>query len=380
MLRATLIAALSLLAFPALASTDQILIGLDETSFFGPQGEDYHAQGPDSVLVLDAKDPAHPRIAARLPMINSVWGPPVNLQITPDGALGLVTQAVDVVRKNGKWLPGNGHLLHVIDLATLKPLPDVTVGAMPQGLAIRHDGKLALLANRQGHSISVLRIAGKTVTPLAEVPVGDEVAAVTFIPGTDHAFFVKNLANRIGVLTISGEKVTYDPALDMPGSFKPYNIAATPDGALALVANNDIPGNTASVTVIAAQGPHPHVIQTVDVGDGPEGFAMAPDGKSAVAALLHGGFTAHDFWAHHKNGGVVMLKIDGGKVRLLPGEVKVGEVPEGIAYSRDGKYVYAGDFNNKLLHVLKVGAGGLTDTGTTLALPGHPGSMRGPAP
>jgi hypothetical protein len=37
-----------LAATPALAASDQILIGLDETSFFGPQGEGWHAQGPDS--------------------------------------------------------------------------------------------------------------------------------------------------------------------------------------------------------------------------------------------------------------------------------------------------------------------------------------------
>ncbi len=134
------------------------------------------------------------------------------------------------------------------------------------------------------------------------------------------------------------------------------------------------------VTVIAAGGPHPHVVQTVDVGDGPEGFALSPDGTSAVAALLHGSFTAHDHWAHHRTGGVVMLKIEKGRVRLLPGEVPVGEVPEGIAYSRDGKYVYVGDFNGKLLRVLRVGDHGLSDTGTRLALPGHPASIRGPAP
>ena len=368
------------LCTPAMASTDQLLIGLDETSFFGPNGEDWHAQGPDSVLVLNASDPAHPQIQTQIHMVNSVWGPPVNLQITPDGHLGLVTEAVVPVRKDSKWIAGSGNLLHLIDMDTLKPLPDVKVGLMPQGLAIRHDGKLALLCNRNGHSISVLRIAGKSVTQIAEVPVGDEAAAITFVPHSNRAFFVKNLANRIGVLEINGEKVTYDPARDMPAGFKPYNIAATPDGKLALVANNSIPGNTATVTVLDASGPHPHVIQSVDVGDGPEGFAMAPDGSSFAVALLHGGFTAHDYWAYHKNGGVVMLKIDGGRARLMPGEIKVGEMPEGIAYSRDGRYLYVGDFNNRLLHVMKVATGGLMDTGTTLALPGHPGSMRGQAP
>jgi len=367
-------------ATPTFASDDQLLVGLDETSFFGPHGEEWHAQGPDSVLVLDAKNPAHPTIQARIPMINSVWGPPVNLQITPDGHLGLVTEAVIPQRKAGGWIVTPGNLLHVIDMGTLKPLPDVTVGLMPQGLAIRHDGKLALVANRSGHSISVLRISGKTVTQLEEIPVGDETAAVAFVPHSSHAFFVKNLANTVGVLTINGEKVTYDPALDIPAGFKPYNIAVTPDGKLALAISNSIPGNTAPVTVIAATGPHPHVIQNVDVGDGPEGFAMAPDGSSFAVALLHGGFTAYSHWAHHKNGGVVMLRVKDGHVELDPRETQVGEVPEGIAYSHDGQYVYVGDFNNRILHVLKVTAAGLSDTGTKITLPGHPGSIRGPAP
>ncbi|HEY0236007.1 MAG TPA: hypothetical protein VGC86_13275, partial [Afipia sp.] len=113
-------------------------------------------------------------------------------------------------------------------------------------------------------------------------------------------------------------------------------------------------------------------------GDGPEGFAVAPDGKSAVVLLLHGSTSGLDEWPYHPNGGAVMIAIENGKAKVVPGEVKLGSVPEGVAYSRDSKYIYVGDFTDKLLRIIKVEPKGLTQTGT-MNLPGHPASMRGPA-
>jgi hypothetical protein len=71
-----------------------------------------------------------------------------------------------------------------------------------------------------------------------------------------------------------------------------------------------------------------------------------------------------------------MIAIENGKARVLPGEVKLGSIPEGVAYSRDSKYVYVGDFTDKLLHIIRAGPKGLSETGT-MKLPGHPASIRG---
>jgi sugar lactone lactonase YvrE len=73
-----------------------------------------------------------------------------------------------------------------------------------------------------------------------------------------------------------------------------------------------------------------------------------------------------------------MIAIEGGKARVVPGEVKLGSVPEGLAYSADSKYVYVGDFTDKRLHIIKADSKGLKETGA-MALPGHPASIRGPA-
>lgn len=372
--------AFALAAAPAtaLAGPQHILIGLDQTSTFATGGTVYSAPGKDSLLVLDTTNPAKPTFGTPLPMSNSVFGPPTNLQITPDGALGLVASSVIPVQQYGRWVQGSDNQVHVVDLATMKQIGSVKVGDQPQGVAISKDGKLALVATRAGRGVSVLTIDGQSVTEVARVDVGDAAVGVAITPDGKRAFVMKSTTMKLGVLKIDGQRVTYDPAFDLPTGYNPYNIALTPDGTMGFVVNNGIRGNAGSITVFDPRGDHPRVVDTLAVGDGPEGFAMAPDGKSAIVLLLHGSTSGTDEWPYHPNGGAVMIAIKDGKARVLPREVKLGGVPEGVAYSRDSAYAYAGDYNEQVLHILRVSPSGLKETGT-MALPGHPASMRGPA-
>jgi len=51
-------------------------------------------------------------------------------------------------------------------------------------------------------------------------------------------------------------------------------------------------------------------------------------------------------------------------------------LPEGVAFSPDGKWLYVGNFLDGDVSILKVAGTKITDTGKRLALPGHPASMR----
>ena len=62
------------------------------------------------------------------------------------------------------------------------------------------------------------------------------------------------------------------------------------------------------------------------------------------------------------------------------GAVKAGRLPEGIAFSPEGKYVYVGNFSDSNLQVFKVDDNTLRDTGKALKLPGLPASVRGNTP
>src|ERR1700744_4841580 len=142
----------------AQAGTNDILIGIDNKITYGPEGQINGAPGNDAVLVVDISDPAKPKIRASLPLMNSLLGPPTNLQITPDGKLGLVANSVVMNQDGAAWKVAPDNKLFVIDMAANPPkLTDtVTVGLQPSGMAISRKGDLALIANRAGKSVSVL--------------------------------------------------------------------------------------------------------------------------------------------------------------------------------------------------------------------------------
>jgi len=363
----------------AQASATDILIGLDSKVAYGPAGQSFVQPGADAVLVMDVANPAHPRIRASLPLVNSLLGPPTNLQITPNGRLGLVANSVTSVQDGGAWKTAPDDKLYVIDLDASPPklIDTVTVGKQPSGLAISRKGDLVLIANRAGKSVSVLSIEGTTVKTVAEVPTGNEVAAVAIAPDGKRAFAVMNLVNKVAVLAIDGTKVTYDKAFDVPAAFNPYNIDITPNGKFAIVSSTGAGGNNGdALTVIDAAAARPQVVALSTAGAGEEGFAISPNGKWAVTPLLLGSGNKQDNWAYTKNGQAVLLSVGAqGELRVV-NRLPVGALPEGVAFSPNSEYVYIGNFIDQNLQVFRIAGGKLTATGVTLKLPGQPASMR----
>ena len=371
-------------AGPALG--DLMIVGIDNKVAFEASGAKFTAPGNDLVSVIDIGDPGSPRIVANLALMNSVFGPPTNLAITPDESLALVANAMDWVADGDGWKPQPGNRIHVIDL-TLEPprvIDTITVGRQPSDMAINRRGDLALVAHRADNSIGVLAIEGRTVRLVQTVDMGEQVASVAITPDGRRALVTKFPGHKIAVLAIADGRVTYEADLDMPVGLWPYNIAITPDGALALTADNGnggrSDGHVDTVSVIDLTATPPRVIDRIVVGDAPEGLAISPTGRIAVAVLLKGSAgVPTDSWFYNRNGSVVVLEIDGKTVRRVA-EIEVRGLPEGVVFSPDGQYIYVGNFTDGDISILKVDGATVTNTGKTLALPGHPGSMRGTAP
>ena len=67
--------------------------------------------------------------------------------------------------------------------------------------------------------------------------------------------------------------------------------------------------------------------------------------------------------------------IDGKQVTKV-GDVELGGLPEGAAFTPDGKYLFVGNYLDQDISILKVNGTEITDTGKRFKLPGHPASVR----
>ncbi len=359
-----------------------MIVGNDEKAVFIDGKNTPFAPGKDTVSVIDiGTNPLEPRIIANLPLMNTIIGPPTNLAITPDQGLALVANSMDWVADGPGWKGVPDNKLYVIDLNATPPrlIETVSVGKQPSGMSINRAGTLALIANRADNSVSVLRIAGQKVTLIDTVAIGEQVAHVVFTPDGRRALVAKFPGHKIAVLEVNGEKVTYAKQ-DIPVGLWPYNVDVTPDGKLALTADNGnsgaADGHADTVTVIDLEANPARVIDKVVVGDAPEGFAISPTGKLAVAVLLKGTNAPPSAWFYNKRASVVALRIDGKKVTRT-NEVEVGGLPEGVVFSDDGQYIYVGNYMDRDISILKVEGDQIVNTGRSLKLPGQPASMRG---
>ncbi|HEX4782277.1 MAG TPA: YncE family protein [Usitatibacter sp.] len=367
------------------AAAQHIIVGIDNKVFWDAEGKQgFYAPGKDAVLVLDIANRENPRVVGTLPLMNSVFGPPVNLAITPDGGLALVANSFDWVQDGAAWKNVPSADIFVIDLKASPPALVATVkgGKQPSGMAINKAGNMALVANRADNSVTVLSIDGKDVKVTDTIAMGEQVSAVAFTPDGKRALAAKNVNNKAALLEIDGGKVAYNKYDMLVGLF-PYNIAITPNGKLGLTANNgatgSADGNIDTVGVIDMEATPPRLIDAVVVGDGPEGFAVSPNGDVAVAILLRGSNAKQSAFFYNRNGSVAVLKIDGKKVTKV-GDVEVRGLPEGAAFSPDGKYLYVGNYMDDDISILKVDGTNITNTGKSVKLPGHPASLRSVVP
>jgi DNA-binding beta-propeller fold protein YncE len=358
-----------------------MIVGNDEKVLWDADGKTVLSPaGKDSVLIVDLADPLNPKIVANLALKNSVVGPPVNLDIDPTGSVAIVADSMDVIKDGDglKQVPDNK--IYVIDLKA-KPakLAATITGAMqPSGLSINPAGNLALVANRADKSISVLSVNGTDVKVIDTVPMGDEVSQVVFTPDGKHALASKNAANKVALLDVNGDKVTYTKR-DLLVGLYPYNVLVSPNGAIALTADNgnagSSDGNVDTVSVIDLTAQPSRVIDHITVPDSPEGLAISPKGNVAATAVALGSNKGKQDFYYHPHGAVTILEVDGKKVTKLK-DVEVGGLPEAVCFTPDGRYLFVGNYIDQDFSILRVDGTKVTDTGKRFKVPGHPGSAR----
>jgi DNA-binding beta-propeller fold protein YncE len=250
------------------------------------------------------------------------------------------------------------------------------------GISINRQGTLALAANRSEGTVSVFTIHGKNVTAAGKIRLGDEKSGpshVALTPDGRTGLVTRDGDNRISVLSISGANVEYTKRDLYPGQ-RPYGIDVCAPGQIAVVANIGVgQGDADTISVIDLQANPPRVIDTITVGQTPEGIVCSPDGRKVAVVAMSGSNKPQNSPFYRKDGRVVLFNVEGKK--LTPaGEADTGNWSQGVAFSRDGRTLLVQNMVQKNIGVYEVTSSGVRDTGQRIGLRGGPAGIRTATP
>lgn len=318
--------------------------------------------GKDTVSFIDlSANP--PKLIAEIEAPASVVGPPTSVAVSPKEDFALVTGAQKINPADPtKQTPDNK--VTVIDLgagssgivgslkkatgigAAATPLvpkviQTIEAGAGASGVSINKAGTLALVANRNEGTVSVFTIAGKTLTAAGKIELGNKdsgPSAVSFTPDGKSALVTRDNDHKIAVLSIDGNTVEYTKR-DMNAGLRPYGLDIASKGDVAVVANIGIgQGDSDTVSVIDMAAKPPRVVNTLTVGQTPEGIKMSPDGKYVAVSVMNGS-NKPEASPFYKASGFLQVYERTGMQLKKAFEVPVGKWCQGIAWSRNSTVV-----------------------------------------
>ena len=336
--------------------------------------------GPDSISILDFST-FPPKVQHLENVPNTVVGPPSNIAITPDGSLALIADSIKVDPKDAtKWIPNSD--IHLIDLEAKPPrvIGRVQAGLQPSGMSITRDGKSALVANRAEGTVSLLRIAGKSVSLVETVKVclpEESVSDVAISPDGRLALASAQKGGFLAVLKLENGHVSFT-GQKISAYGEPYRCVITPDGELGLTAGQGRALNGIdqdAITVIDLRAKPMRAIQHITIGMMPESIEISPNGRLLAAVVMNGSNLAPDNPSLTKQGAVVLLARRGNnfvKTQSLP----VGAIPEGVAFTSDGRYMVVQCHPSRELWIFRVKGDSVKDTGQRVKLPGMGSSLR----
>ena len=332
---------------------------------------------PDTVTVLDLKV-SPPRVLAEIPAPGSVVGPPFSVALTPDESLALVGSSSKIDPSDStKTVPDTR--ISVIDLKASPPAVIATLeaGKGAAAISVKRQGTLALVANRSEGTVSVFSISGKTVTPVGKVTIADEKSATAhaaITPDGKMALVTRDGDHKISVLKIDGTNVEYTKR-DINAGLRPYGIDVSSKGDFAAVANIGIgQGDADTVSLIDVRATPPRVVETVSVGQTPEGIKVSPDGRYVAVVVMNGSNKAKESPFYADNGKLVILRAANMKLTKVA-EAPIGHWSQGAAFSPDGKTILVGNMVEKDVQVFAFDGRALKQVGR-IKVNGGPAAVR----
>ncbi|MBT5925357.1 MAG: hypothetical protein HOH33_01925, partial [Verrucomicrobia bacterium] len=308
---------------------------------------------PDSISILDFST-FPPNVEHFMDIPNSVIGPPSNIAITPDGKLALIANSLKIdPNDTSLWIPES--YVHVMDLtggvlksgSKPKVIGTVTTQAQPSGISITPDGKIALVANRAAGTITSIRLDSSKSNndtakvldhilvcepelSLSDVAIGPDGSTV--LASVQKGGYLAELKLKDGTLTSTGRKFSVYG--------QPYRVVITPDGHYGITAGagSGDPIDPDALTIVDLQANPPVVIEHITIDPVTESLEVSPNGKLIAAVCMSGSNLPEGDPNRTELGSMVILKRTR-KGYEVSQRLLTGRIPEGVAFTSDGKYI-----------------------------------------
>ncbi len=142
-----------------------------------------------------------------------------------------------------------------------------------------------------------------------------------------------------------------------------------------MVANIGIGGGDAdTISLIDVRAQPPRVVNTVTVGQTPEGIKMAPDGRHVAVVVIDGSNKARTSPFFQARGKVVIYEVRGTDL-VKVAEAPIGQWSQGAAWSADSRRLLVQNMVGDDIQVFAFENGALKEIGT-LAMPASPAAIR----
>lgn len=382
---AVLLLCLSIVASPAALCAD-IIVSAQDGKFVRVDGRaTFPEPAPsDSLVVIDAST-FPPVIKGTVEGLeHTVQGPPQAVAVTPDGKLAIVAAPTRYDYAAKKEIFDN--FVQVIDIEASPPklIGKVDVGGHTNGLSINREGTLLLAAAHDG-TVKVLAIDGKNVKLLDQVKVGEKrLSGISFTHDGKAAIVAQRDENGAAVLSIDGMSVKLTTEKISTG-VTPYAVDVSSDGKWAVIGNTGVAGmlglvgrtvGDADVVTLVDVSKRPfRAVQQISVPSTPEGVAISPDGRWIAVSCMAGSNLTTDNVGRNKIGKLLLFEIKDGWATKA-NEIAGAEAAQGVVFSQDSKQVLLQMDVERAVGVFAVRDGKLVDTGERLKLAAGPVSIR----
>jgi len=363
-----------------------IIVSAQDGKFVRVEGRaTYPEPAPsDSLVVIDASQ-FPPVIKGTVEGLeHTVAGPPQAVAVTPDGKLAVVAAPTRYDYAAKKELFDSFVQLVDIESSPPKIIGKVDVGAHTNGLSINREGTMLLAAGHDG-TVKVLAIEGKNVRLIDQVKVGEKrLSGISFTHDGKAAIVAQRDENGAAVLSVdaAGVKLTNEK---ISTGVTPYAVDISADGKWAVIGNTGVTGmvglqgrtvGDADVVTLVDVSKRPfRAVQQISVPSTPEGVAISPDGRWIVASCMAGSNLTTDNVGRNKLGKLILFEIKDGSASKV-NELTGGEAAQGVVFSQDSKTVIVQFDVERALAVYAVRDGKLVDTGERLKLAAGPVSIR----